>query len=232
MSATGRNHGERQKDDFYETPYWVTRAILPKLNLGKRVLDPFAGKGAILNIVKNEYKPICCDTFGIELDAERARAANMRGHCVFDGDAFNGTLWPDADSIATNPPYVDALKAILRSLAHCSGDVAFLLRLNFLGAQERASFHKEHPADIFALPKRPGFVMAVSCKKNQPHGLPPGCGWAEVIPYEPDGTLSRPAPERCPSCNGVLQKSSSDATEYAWFVWGPGRGNRWGILDV
>ena len=24
--------------------------------------------------------------------------------------------------------------------------------------------------------------------------------------------------------------SGTDATEYAWFVWGPGRGNRWFIL--
>lgn len=27
-----------------------------------------------------------------------------------------------------------------------------------------------------------------------------------------------------------FRKSTSDATEYAWFVWGPGRGNRWWIL--
>lgn len=24
----------------------------------------------------------------------------------------------------------------------------------------------------------------------------------------------------------------TDSAAYAWFVWGPGRGNRWHILDV
>ena len=44
----------------------------------------------------------------------------------------------------------------LGSLLH--GTVCALLRLNWLGAQERREFHRTHPADIFVLPRRPNFM--------------------------------------------------------------------------
>lgn len=232
MSATGRNHGERQADDFYATPYWVTRAILPKLR-PNAVLDPFAGEGAILDVVQSTWGS---RTLGIELDLGRQVIANKK-HTVWHGDSLQDkwdlTPFQYIPSVVTNPAYCIAMEAILRALKYAStidvherAELAFLLRINFLGAQKRAEFHKKHPADVYVLPRRPNFVLAIACKP------PKGCGWADVIPYNPDGTLCRPRPEKCPSCNGSLSASSSDATEYAWFVWGPGRGGRWEILDV
>jgi hypothetical protein len=37
-------------------------------------------------------------------------------------------------------------------------DVAFLLRLNFLGSQRRAAFHRSFPSDVYVLPRRPSFT--------------------------------------------------------------------------
>ena len=184
MSATNRNlpGNERKSEDYYSTPAWVTKAILPHINLRGPVLDPCCGDGAILDQLP---------TFGIgiEINKERSEIAGQK-HLVIYGSALDHSQqWPICNTIITNPPYVSALPFILRAIAQGFddiGDCAFLLRLNFLGSKKRAEFHKNHPSDIFVLPQRPS--------------------------YTGDG--------------------ATDATEYAWFVWGPNRGNRWQILKL
>jgi hypothetical protein len=229
VSATGRNLAghERFADDAYETPYWCTRAILPHLKKGP-VLDPCCGNGAILQVVHEQWK---VPTLGYEFDPSRANAATFVGiaatSAIRNVDATK-IAWKINNTVITNPPYSDAIQFIEISLIERSDfDKAFLLRLNFLGSQKRAEFHRKHPADIFVLSQRPSFALALSCAP--PKGAPK-CGWGEMIALRPDGTPSCPRPERCPQCNSSIRASSSDACEYAWFVWGPRRGNRWFIL--
>lgn len=230
MSATGRSVAagtgyERHPDDDFATPYWCTRAILPFLRFTdatKGAFDPCCGSGAILDVASERWKA----KRGIEINHDRAMAARVKGHFVVRADTLTHP-WPDVDVGITNPPYSLAMEIILRSMDLARRiDFAFLLRLNFLGSQKRAAFHKEHPADIYPLPKRPEFVLSVSCKKKKE------CGWGVTIPFLPTGVLSSPKPTACGQCDGPVVSSSSDATEYGWFVWGPGRGNRWFMLDV
>ncbi len=184
MSATGRNlaGNERRADDFYATPAWCTEAIWPHLRRTECVLDPCAGAGAILDVAVKHGAA----TVGIELDGSRQAIACERGHSVRIGDAL-ADRWPFCTAVVTNPPYSLAAFFIDRALSERTEhiDRAFLLRINYLGSQKRAAFHRAHPSDIYVLPRRPSFT---------------GGG--------------------------------TDATEYAWFVWGPGRGNRWFMLDV
>jgi hypothetical protein len=191
VSATGRNlvGSERRVDDDYATPAWCTRAIAPYLTLSEgMVLDPCCGAGGILDVFQEMWPRRL--TKGIEIDHGRADKAERAHRLVLRGDALTQD-WPSADVIVTNPPYNLALEFIEKALHyeevlhHEPIDKAFLLRLNFLGAQKRASFHKAHPCDVYVLPRRPSFT---------------GGG--------------------------------TDATEYAFFVWGPKRGNRWFMLDV
>jgi len=189
MSATGRNlaGNERRADDFYATPAWCTAAILPHVNpcprtaiAGRlaRVLDPCCGVCPALDVIRDTWDAV---RLGIELDEARAATAG-----VGQGDALGPEPWPMADLVLTNPPYGLALEFVERAAKELPGACrAFLLRLNFLGSQKRAVFHRANPCDVYVLPKRPSFT------------------------------------------NG-----GTDATEYAWFVWGPGRGGRWQILDV
>lgn len=224
MSATGRNLAghERAEDDFYETPHWATRAILPHLQRGASVLDPCCGLGAILDVARGSWQTTC----GIEIGAWRAKKAAARGHEVVRRDALSAGAWPNAFTIVTNPPYSLAEDFIRRAWQEApNSDAAFLLRLNFLGAQKRAAFHRRRPADVFLLPRRPSFVLAVSCKGR--------CGWGELIPLRPDtGKPTWDRPARCNACGDRVTASSSDACEYAWFVWGPNRGGRWQILEA
>jgi len=174
MSATGRSD-VRRSDDFYATPAWCTLALLPHLTRCS-VLDPCAGDGAILDTVRQAWG---CEAIGIEVDKDRAD----RSRSVWR-NALTHEPWPYADQIITNPPYSLASEFVERAIT-TGRDCAFLLRLNYLGSKKRAKFHREHPCDVYVLPRRPSFT------------------------------------------NG-----GTDATEYAWMVWGHGRGNRWAILDV
>lgn len=238
MSATGRTEGLREQDDFYETPAWATRAILPHLERvpteeGPRViLDPFAGRGAILEVVRDDWGlsgkgPI---RFGIELDEGRAREAAAFAALdeVTCGDALAPSIpWPRAHLVLTNPPYKHAERAIRRAHAEVvvrGGEAAFLLRVNFLGSEKRAAFHRQFPSDVFILPRRPSFAISWKCVYRQcANGL---------VGLRSDGTPMGVVPKVCIGCGGQIRKSSSDATEYAWFVWGPMRGGRWSILNV
>ncbi len=186
MSATGRNlvGHERRSDDFYATPAWATRAILPHLHKGN-ALDPCCGEGAILDVIRDKWN---VDTFGIEIDTQRALVSRgIGGHGVSAAaDALGSDCWPMAETLVTNPPYSLAMRFIERwQIEETCPEAAFLLRLNFLGSLKRAEFHRKYPCDVYVLPRRPSFT------------------------------------------NG-----GTDATEYAWMVWGSGRGNRWYMLDV
>ena len=240
MSATGRSAAagtgyERHPDDDFATPYWCTRAILPFLTTKGRsiALDPCCGSGAILDVLKEQTDmPWRNITRGIEINHDRYSRAKIRGHIVFREDTLSpDCIWSDdvnaVDVLVTNPPYSLALPIIQKAMPLAQHiDCAFLLRINFLGSQERKAFHIANPSDLYPMPRRPSFVMSVSCKKKR------DCGWGVTIPYLPTGELSAPKPTACSTCSGPVTTSSSDATEYAWFVWGPGRTGRVKVLDV
>lgn len=120
---------------------------------------------------------------GIEIDAGRAELCRNKKLICETGDFLASQQARQADRvILTNPPYKLGREFIEKSLA-IAPVVVMLLRLNFLGSQKRAGFHRAHPADIYVLPKRPSFT---------------GKG--------------------------------TDATEYAWFVWGLTNGGHWKIV--
>lgn len=234
MSSTNRG-AERNRDDFYATPDWVTWAILPHLDIrpndreGFDALDPCCGDGAILDVLRQ----VGATTFGIELDADRAAEAVRRGHHVECADMFAAT-WPAVPLTITNPPFCRAQDAVERALeaARPLGTVAMLLRLAFLESAERAAFHKANPSDVYVLANRPSFCVVVTCVAPQPQDGDEdededdnGCGWRIVLsPHEP-------RPKRCVACGGKVSITTSDSCAYAWFVWGPGRGGRILVLD-
>jgi hypothetical protein len=236
MSATGRG-AQRQADDFYATPAWATRAILPHLVDGpdtvSLVLDPCAGRGAILGVLGEwaleRGAPGRRLYYGLVLDAERTAAARGAGLVVETRDALALKSWagsccgPRPTLIITNPPYSLAMQLVVRALSEVTpgGTVAMLLRLNWLASKGRAGFHKKHPSDVYVLDRRPEFVASLSCSKKK-HG----CSYKETQ------ELEAARPKACPLCGAKVNCSTTDATEYCWMCWGPGRGNRWFLLDT
>ena len=231
MSSTARG-ASRENLDFYPTPPWPTDLLFDALDVRPewQCLEPAAGDGAIVKRLLARGVPPQ-RVHAIELDparAETVRALTPHARCA---DFLKP--WPEPDSVAlfgepfdlivTNPPFALAadFARVALGMAGDRGTVALLLRLNWLGSQERAAFHRAHPSDILLLPKRPEFTASMSCSAKKK-----GCTYRETLPIE------APRPRDCPKCGARTQCSTTDSIEYAWFVWGPGRGNRWSILPM
>lgn len=219
MSATNRG-AARVALDFYRTPAWAIDAILPTLPRGGRVLEPGCGDGAVIERLFAAGWTFDQVT-GIELDPERAQSCFDRtGAYVVSGNFLELPLIAGVDVVVGNPPYGAAeafARCALETVAPRAGTVALLLRAGFASSMGRRAFHREHPSDRYALPRRPSFAASYACKT---------CGWRVTLPVDA-GRL-----KACPTCASAVTCTTTDSAEYEWFVWGPGRGGRWFILDV
>ncbi len=155
--------------DFYETPAWATDAILRRLNLvaldvattpsaRADVLDPCAGRGAIL------YRAgaVTPHVHGFELDEGRWRIGIARGFTVEHRDALSEEPWGDPEVVLMNPPFALAEEFVRRAIDEVSmggGHVIALLRLAFLEGLSRSALHRDHPSDVYILPRRPAFIL-------------------------------------------------------------------------
>ena len=214
MSATGRG-GERREDDFYETPAWAVRAILPFLPLhnalgaGSKVLyiDAGSGTGAIANELARTGRNV------LAIEKHKSRALEHGHTCpegvrIQCGDFFEflpSEAWFAKYArtvVVMNPPYSEAANFIAKAV-DVYGEAWALLRLGFLESLERVSFHRRFPSDVYVLARRPSFAVSLSCRDK--------CGWKK--PARP----SDKKPPACPACGGGLSATSSDSSAYGWF---------------
>lgn len=180
MSSTSRG-GLRSEADQYPTPPWAVHRLLEACSLPPGAwLEPGAGAGSIIRAVNSFAYPGVIDWTAIEVEPAfeaPLREALPRGEIII-GDLLTTTLARQPFKVAIgNPPYRLAMEFILKSF-EVAEYVAMLLRVNFLGSQERHPFWQLYIPDIYLLPNRPSF-----------------------------------------------RGTGSDSIEYAWFVWGPERGD-------
>lgn len=189
----------------------------------KRILEPMAGRGAIVRELRaffpNAHITAC------ELDAERAASLKSAGADeVIVGDFFQeieqglGSF----DLAFTNPAYSLAMRTI-NACSKIAERTDLLLRLNFLGSQERAKFWRENPADLGILPKRPSFAASLKCGAKPKSAR---CDFRQTLMVED------PRPIACPGCGARVDVTLTDSCEYSWFSWGAGSGGHWRILDI
>lgn len=154
MSATGRK-SVRIAGDAYDSPSWTCDAMMGILPPGD-VFDPCCGVGSMLAAAKRDGR----GARGLEVDPARAAIAREAGHDVYVVDALSDTTWGSPALVVTNPPYRHALAFVEKALREVArgGTVAMLPRLGFLESTARASFHREHPSDVYVLSRRPSFV--------------------------------------------------------------------------
>jgi hypothetical protein len=203
MSATGRGLA-RIPSDNYPTPEWATHRLIDRVlrksifPLASEALEPCAGDGSIIRAFKSHPGivnwPIAWTASDIRPECASALAALAYKVRIGDfraiGDWF-GAVRPRLT--ITNPPF-NIAEEIIRAALGFSEWVVMLLRINFLGSEERQPWLSQNAPDVYVLPNRPPFAL-------NKHGKP-----------------------------------ATDATEYAWMVWGPHsrgatRGN-YEILDV
>lgn len=218
MSATGRGQRSGGADDFFITPAWAVRRLLEAYALpGGDWLEPGAGDGAVIRAVQTVRSDVSF-TAVEKRDVLVGRATPCNWYTL---DFLQlGTLKITEkffDVCIGNPPYKLAREFIEQSFDYAL-ITAFLLRINFLASEERADFWARYPADVYVLPDRPSFCLSVKCTS---------CSYKWTLP----STSVRP--KICAAgcgCN-ALRVSTSDATEYAWYVWSPDtRARGYGII--
>lgn len=211
MSSTNRG-ALRHKDDYYATPGWSVRAVLPlllpSLPAWPSILEPSCGEGAIVKeLLDAGINSNCIDL--VEIDAARATSVGKAfaprltagAHAWVQVADFRD--WAPAaarapkryDLIIGNPPFKLALQFInlALSLLAPGGAVVQLLRQGFAASQGRGPWIRANPPSMHVLERRPSFY----------EGAPP----------TPQPTLFGPDEE------DEETGSNTDSADYAWFVW-------------
>lgn len=127
----------RKERDLYETPEWVTEALLPHLRPCDFILEPSAGSGRMAEILKDH-----CQVSAYDIEPHESLQGTKDffyfevGNCHCDG-------------IVTNPPYEFAqgfCEHALRLMEPNAGFVAMLLRTDFDHAKSRTHLFRDCPA--------------------------------------------------------------------------------------
>ncbi|WP_409560234.1 hypothetical protein [Hyphomicrobium sp. MC8b] len=144
---------ERVERDAYNTPRWVTGAMLkevlgPRFWSGSTVWEPAAGTGQMVAEMQAHGLKVIASDIHVPEDnnlfaPDRMLVGDFLGQQPFLPFEF--------DAIITNPPYKDGLaeKFVRRALALTKerrGLVAMLLGVKFDSAKTRADIFDEHPA--------------------------------------------------------------------------------------
>lgn len=127
---------ERKERDLYETPEWVTRALLPALpRTPVKIWEPAAGNGAMARVLATTTSVVSSDVF------EHALA--------YQADFLDAPVHEGVDAIITNPPYnlaAEFCERALRLMEPVGGIVAMLLRTDFDHAKGRTHLFRDCPA--------------------------------------------------------------------------------------
>lgn len=132
---------ERQANDLYETPEWVTRCLLRHfpVNQASLVWEPAAGNHKIADVLR--------------ADGAAVKTSDIETYSRSHDDLFDflssGRQRSLASHIITNPPYGkgnrDAVKFARIALARCEGFVALLLTAKFDFGKTRADLFRDNP---------------------------------------------------------------------------------------
>ena len=180
---------ERKERDLYETPEWVTEALLPHLpRCPCTIWEPACGSGKMQDVLTAHF-----DTYGSDI--------------AFGTDfLLYRSLPPEGvDAIITNPPYdlaTEFIEHALRLMEPVGGLVAMLLRTDFDHAKSRSHLFRYCPAFAkkLVLTKRiKWFEGPVPCRPCDGSGVVNG--------------------NRCKACKGEGEKEQSPSENHSWFIW-------------
>lgn len=117
------NSNKRNKNDYYQTPYSMTRQLLEVENFEGKILEPCCGAGAIVKVLRDYDKSVdYCD-----LNNEFSLTGIFKNFKDFINDDFDRY-----DNVITNPPYSLAKEFILKAKQITNNKIAMLLPLNYL----------------------------------------------------------------------------------------------------
>jgi hypothetical protein len=115
--------GKRNKNDHYQTPLSVTKQLLEneKFDYSKTVLEPAAGRYAIVKVLNKNFNPSLINAYDID--------------AIYSKNFFDEKN--SYDYIITNPPLKSAFQFIQKSKQIARLKFALLLPLSYLHGQKR-----------------------------------------------------------------------------------------------
>ena len=117
---------------FYPTPNHLISKMVSKIQNkeAKTYLDPSAGKGDIINYLKDTYKYQIDQVDAIEIDETLQATLKGKGIHVIDSDFLQFAGADKYDVIIANPPFDDGDKHLLKAIdiMYC-GEIIFLLNV-------------------------------------------------------------------------------------------------------
>ncbi|MEI7711767.1 MAG: hypothetical protein WCI94_10065 [Rhodospirillales bacterium] len=164
---------DREANDFYPTPAWVTEALLRHVALRGPVWEPCCGDGAIARVIEASGLPVVATDLG------------DRGYGNGGIDFFAQTAVPEGcRAIVTNPPYGDggaertsrrASSQLLAFVRHAialteasDGQLALLVRFTWIAGQKASALLTAGPLDkVVVLTHR---IMWFDMGPNTKHG--------------------------------------------------------------
>lgn len=167
---------ERQENDFYPTPDWVTQVLLDNVALRGPVWEPCCGDGAIARVIERGGLPVV------------ATDLNDRGFGRGGVDFLHAQAVPaGCQAIVTNPPYGDggaergaprAASELLAFVRHAialteraDGQLALLVRFTWIAGKRASTLMSSGPLDkVVVLTQRiRWFDMGPATKQGQHH---------------------------------------------------------------
>lgn len=124
MNATAYTSMNKQ---FYPTPEHLGRQLLRHVDWKRvtAILEPSAGKGDLLRLVKGQSKIVEC----IEIDPNLQAILREQGYNVIGDNFLTHDTYTSYDLIVMNPPFADGAKHLLKALDLCKhgGQVCCIL---------------------------------------------------------------------------------------------------------
>jgi hypothetical protein len=168
----------RKKDDFYETPSWVTEQLCAVEQIPRTVWEPSSGHGAITRVLQRH---------GVEVvESDLLSRVGQREL------NFLAAREPLAQAIVTNPPFNIANQYVRQAYRLGVEYVALLLKIGFFSSQERQKLFEDigHPTRVWALADRPDFLgQGAPCMD---------CGWFVWEGWHAPQTIARMIPSHIP----------------------------------
>jgi hypothetical protein len=120
--GSSRVNGDREKDDFYPTPEWVTKALLKVEKFDGAIWECACGEGHMSKVfIEYGY-----ETYSTDL-VDRGYGKQL--------DFLNSNFV--CPNIITNPPYSLALEFVNKAKAQSSNKIAMFLKTTFLESESR-----------------------------------------------------------------------------------------------
>lgn len=148
---------ERQADDLYPTPAWVTGVLCDAVRLRGKVWEPAAGRGDMANVLRERgYEVLCSDISGDRLGCDGCIEQDFLS---MSAQAITPGKFGESFTLLTNPPYSHAEQFIRRALEltePVGGMVCMLLRNEFdCGIKRRDLWARPSFREKIVLTKRP-----------------------------------------------------------------------------